>query len=157
MDIEIIDQPIRFHLHGLSSSVNSNCYGEVGCRLMDAMWTIVKQAMLMTTGINHWVYFSGNRMFVGIEVSDGQQAPIPEQLEPCEFELPRYSKHVHVGPYSGLLQKWQALRAELQARGQVVTMPSLEVYGHIPKGEDDSQPETTILMGLKPNAAPLVP
>ena len=105
MDIEIIDQPIRFHLHGLSSSVDNNCYGEVGCRLMDEMWAIVKQAKLKTTGINHWVYFAGDRMFVGIEVRDGEQAAIPEQLEPCECELTRYSKHVHVGPYHDLPQK----------------------------------------------------
>jgi effector-binding domain-containing protein len=154
MDIEIIDQPIRIHLHGLSSTVDNNCYGEVGCRLMDEMWGIVKQAGLKTTGINHWVYFPGNRMFVGIEVSDGQQAAIPEQLERCEFELPRYAKHVHVGPYQDLLQKWQALQAELQARRESVTMPSLEVYGHIPEVDDGSEPETTILMGLKPTASP---
>jgi len=156
MDIEIIDQPIRFHLHGLSSSVDNNCYGEVGCRLMDEMWTIVKQARLKTTGINHWVYFAANRMFVGIEVIDGQQAAIPEQLQPYEFELPRYAKHVHVGPYHDLPQKWQAIKAQLQARGQTVTMPSLEVYGHIPQGNDDSQPQTSILIGLKPTASPSV-
>jgi hypothetical protein len=100
------------------------------------------------------VYFAGDRMFVGIEVSDGEQAAIPVQLERCEFELPRYSKHVHVGPYQALLQTWQALRAELQARRESVTMPSLEVYGHMPQGDDDSEPETTILMGLKPTAPP---
>jgi hypothetical protein len=121
---------------------------------MDEMWAIVKQARLKTTGINHWVYFAGDRMFVGVEISDGQQAAIPEQLERCEFELPRYSKHVHVGPYQGLLQKWQALQAELQARRESVTMPSLEVYGHIPEVDDGSEPETTILMGLKPTASP---
>jgi effector-binding domain-containing protein len=153
MDLEIIDQPIRFHLHGLSSSVDNNGYGEVGCRLMDEMWTIVKQANLKTTGINHWVYFAGNRMFVGVEVADGEQAAIPERLEPYEIELTRYSKHVHVGPYDDLPQKWQALKAELSARGQSVTMPSLEVYGHSCEGDDDSEPETTILMGLKSNAS----
>ena len=152
MDIEIIDQSIRFHLHGLSSSVANNFYGEVGCRLMDEMWTIVKQAKLKTTGINHWVYFAGDRMFVGIEVRDGGQAAISEQLEPCECELTRYAKHVHIGPYHDLPKKWQALRAELSARGESVTMPSLEVYGHSCEGDDSSQPETTILMGLKPNA-----
>jgi hypothetical protein len=151
MDIEIIDRPIRFHLHGLSSSVENNCYGEVGCRLMDEMWSIVKQAKLKTTGINHWVYFACDRMFVGVEVRDCEQAAIPEQLEPCEFELARYSKYVHVGPYHELPQKWQALKAELSARGESVTMPSLEIYGHSCEG-DDSEPETTILMGLTPNA-----
>jgi effector-binding domain-containing protein len=112
---------------------------------MDQMWTIVKKAKLKTTGINHWVYFANGRMFVGIEVRDAEQAPIPEQLEPCECELTRYSKHVHVGPYHELPQKWQSLKAELSARGERVTMPSLEVYGHSCEGDDDSGAETTIL------------
>jgi predicted transcriptional regulator YdeE len=149
MEIEIIDQPIRFRLYGLSSSVGNCNYGEVGCRLMDEMWKVVKGAKLKTTGINHWVYFAGDRMFVAVEVSDAGQA-IPERLERCEFELPRYSKHVHIGPYSELPQKWQALNADLKARGETVTMPSLEVYGHSCEGADASKAETTILMQLKP-------
>ena len=153
MEIEIIDQPIRFHLHGLSSSVDNHRYGEVGCRLMNEMWTIMKQAKLKTTGINHWVYFADDRMFVGTEVRDGAQAAIPKQLELCEFELIRYSKHVHVGPYHELPQKWQALKADLSAHGESVTMPSLEVYGHSCEGDNDSEVETTILMGLEPQAS----
>ena len=123
MNIEIIDQPIRFHLHGLSSSVDNNCYGEVGCRLMDEMWKVVKEVKLETTGINHWVYFAGNRMFVGIEPRDGEQATVPEHFEPCECELTRYAKHVHVGPYHDLPQKWQALKAELSTRGRPSQRP----------------------------------
>src|SRR5215510_9610596 len=117
MDLEIIDQPIRFHLHGLSSSVENHRYGEVGCRLMDEMWKLVKQAKLKTTGINHWVYFADDRMFVGVEVKDPEQATIPEKLEPCECELPRYSKYVHKGAYHDLPEKWQDLRTELATRG----------------------------------------
>jgi hypothetical protein len=153
MNVEIVDQPIRFQLHGLSSSVDNNRYGEVGCRLMDEMWAIVKPSKLENAGINHWVYLPGDRMFVGVEVTNSDQAVIPEQLELCEFELPRYSKHVHVGPYHDLPQKWQALKAELAARGESVTMPSLEVYGHACEGEDGSKPETAILMGLSPKAS----
>ena len=120
---------------------------------MDEMWRIVKEAGLKTTGINHWVYFAGDRMFVGIEVADVGQAAVPEQLEPCECELPRYSKHVHVGPYHELPQKWQALKAELSARGESITMPSLEIYGHSCEGEDGSKAETTILIGLRPKGS----
>jgi hypothetical protein len=149
MEIEIVDKPIRFHLHGLTSSVDNHCYGEVGCRLMDAMWKVVKEAKLKSTGINHWVYLAGDRMFVGVEVRESDQATIPAQLELCECELPRYAKHVHVGPYQELPQKWQSLRAALSARGESITMPSLEVYGHSCEGADESQAETTILMGLK--------
>lgn len=150
MKIEIIDEPIRFRLYGRSAVVGDKSYGEVGCRLMDEMWKIVTDANLKTFGINHWVYFADDRMFVGVEVRDAEQATIPEQLEPCEFELPRYSKHLHIGLYHELPQKWQALKAELSARGETITMPSLEVYGHSCEGADESKAETTILTGLKP-------
>jgi hypothetical protein len=152
MDIEIIDRPIRYRLYGLSLSVSNQAYGEVGCRLMDEMWAIVKPSGLKTTGINHWVYFADDRMFVGVEVTGGDPGATAKPLEACEFELARYARHVHVGPYDKLFQKWQALKAELAALGESVTLPSLEVYGHIPECDDGSQPETTILMGLKRNA-----
>ncbi|MGO9462590.1 MAG: hypothetical protein ACLQIB_56105 [Isosphaeraceae bacterium] len=149
MDIEIIDQPIRFHLHGLSASVDKHRYGEVGCRMMDEMWKVVKDAKLKTTGINHWVYFADDQMFVGVEVRDAEQTTIPGQLELCDCELPRYSKHVHIGPYHELPEKWRSLKAALSGRGESITMPSLEVYGHSCEGKDESRAETTILLGLK--------
>ena len=153
MDFEIIDQPARFHLYGLSSSVDNEAYGEVGCRLMDEMWKIVSEAKLKTTGINHWVYFADDRMFVGVEVKDAEQATIPQQFEPCDCELARYAKHVHIGPYHELPQKWQSLKGQLSDRGETVTMPSLEVYGHSCEGDDDSKAKTTILLGLKSKEA----
>ena len=62
MDIEIVGEPIWFTLYGLSSAVESRRCGEVGLRLMNQMWRIVKEAKLATTGINHWVYFADDRM-----------------------------------------------------------------------------------------------
>lgn len=153
MDIEIVEQARQFRLHGLSSAVDNCRYGEVGCRLMDRMWQIVKEAELKTTGLNHWVYFADDRMFVGVEVRDAERAEIPDQLETIAFDLKRYAKHVHIGPYHQLPEKWQALKAELSARGETVTMPSLEVYGHSCEGADESEAETTILMGLRSKGA----
>jgi predicted transcriptional regulator YdeE len=147
MDVEIINQPIRFRLHGLSSRVENSAYGQVGCRLMDEMWRIVKHASLKTTGINHWVYFADVRMFVGVELIGTGQS-IPDPLELLEFELARYAKHLHVGLYQELPQKWQAVKSELAARGERITMPSLEVYGHSCESADPSLAETTILIGL---------
>jgi effector-binding domain-containing protein len=153
MQIEIINQPLRFRLLGLFSSVGNRSYGEVGCQLMDKLWRIVKAVGLKTTGTNHWAYIADDRMFVGVEVGDGQQVAIPESLETLECELARCAKHVHVGPYCELPEKWRALKAELTARGERVTMPSLEVYGHSCEGDDESKAETTILMGLSPKEA----
>jgi hypothetical protein len=86
-------------------------------------------------------------MFVGVELRDTNQVPITDQLESLEIELPRYMKHVHVGPYQALPQKWTALKAVLAARGEVIGSTSLEVYGH--HCDDPSKLETTILIGLQ--------
>lgn len=147
MNLEILDTPLRFELHGLSSEVEGERYGETGLRLMDAMWKIVAESGLRTTGVNHWVYLPDGRMFVGVEVAAPDRARVPEPLQPYAFELHRYLKHLHVGPYQALPQKWQSLKAELAARGETVKFPSLEIYGHVCE-DDSSEPETTILLGL---------
>ena len=90
-------------------------------------------------------------MFVGVELCSPHQGPMPAPLEPLGFELPRCLKHVHVGPYQALPQKWKALKAELVARGEVIGSPSLEVYGH--HCDDPAMSETTILIGLRVRSA----
>ena len=151
MEIEIIESPMRFHLHGVGGVVEGERYAEVGLRLMNEMWQTVKGAKIPTTGINHWVYLPDDRMFVGVELRTPQPVPTPATLEPLEFELPRYLKHVHVGPYRALPQKWKDVKAELAARGEVVGSPSLEVYGH--HCDDPAKLETTILIGLRAKPA----
>lgn len=147
MNIEILDEPVRFHLHGIAGVVDNEQYGEVGLRLMNEMWPVIKKAGIATTGINHWVYLPEGRMFVGVELRKPQQIPIPDRLESLEFELQRFMKHLHVGPYQALPQKWQALKAELAIRGEEIGSPSLEIYGH--HGDEPSQLETTIVIGLQ--------
>ena len=147
MKIEFIEEPIRFGLHGVAGVVEDERYGEVGFRLMNEMWPAVKGAGLRTTGINHWVYLPDGRMFVGVELRNPQPASTPSPLEPLEFELQRYMKHVHVGPYQALPQKWKELKAELAARGEIIGSPSLEIYGHY--CDDPSKLETTILIGIQ--------
>jgi hypothetical protein len=151
MEIEIVESPIRFHLYGVGGVVEGERYGEVGFRLMTEMWQTAKGAGVPTTGINHWVYLPDDRMFVGVELRSPQPSPASHPLELLEVELPRCLKHVHVGPYQALPQKWTALKAELSARGEVVGSPSLEVYGH--HCDDPSMLETTILIGLRAKPA----
>lgn len=146
MDFEINETSIRFRLHGLECAVEDERYGEFGLRLMNELWPLVKGTGIATTGINHWVYLPGGRLFVGVELRQPEPSSIPEGLLPLEFELPRSLRHVHVGPYQDLPQKWQTLMAELKQRGERISSPSLEVYGH---HCDDSLPETTILIGLQ--------
>lgn len=147
MQLEIIETPLRFYLHGLSGEVQNDRFAETGLRLMDQMWQVVKEKGIPNTGINHWVYLGGGRMFVGVELREVESALVANPLEPLEFVLPRYLKHLHVGPYQLLPQKWQALTAELAARGEKVQFPSLEVYGN--HCEDAAAQETTILLSLE--------
>jgi hypothetical protein len=150
MNIEILETPVRFRLHGIGGVVENERYAEVGLRLMNEMWQAVKGAGVPTTGINHWVYLPDGRMFVGVELRDPAPVPVPDPLEPLELELGRYARHVHVGPYQALPQTWAALKAELAARGEVIGSPSLEVYSH--HCDDPSKLETTILIGLRANS-----
>ena len=145
MQIDTIEEPLRFRLHGISGTVKNERFAEVGMGLMDAMWNTIKGAGTPTEGINHWVYLTNDRMFVGVVLRD--EGPVPAGLELLEFELRRSAKHLHVGPYQALPQKWYALMAELMARGEKVDSPSLEIYGH--HCDESSDPETTILIGLQ--------
>jgi hypothetical protein len=151
MKIEIIEAPISFHLHGVGGVVENERYGEVGLRLMNEMWQVVKAARIPTTGINHWVYLPDGKLFVGVEITNAQRITVPDQLESLEFELPRHMKHVHLGPYQALPEKWKQLKTELAARGESTGSPSLEVYGH--HCADPSKLETTILIGLQKKPA----
>lgn len=145
MNVEILDTPIQFHLHGLSAPVPNQDFAGVGMRLMGELWKSVKSSGARTSGINHWVYLTDGRMFVGVELSP--DATLPNSLEPLEFELRRYLKHLHIGPYQNLPAKWQALKAELASRGESINAPSLEIYGH--HGDDPAKLETMILIGLE--------
>jgi hypothetical protein len=147
MNTEIVETPVRFHLYGIGGNVENERYGEVGFRLMNEMWPVVKGAKIPTTGTNYWVYLPHGRMFVGVELRKPQPLSTPDPLEPLEFELKRYLKHVHIGPYQALPQKWKELKAERAARGEEMGSPSLEVYGH--HCDDPARLETTILIGLQ--------
>jgi len=47
MFIEIVGEPIRFQLYGKWSIVEDQRYGEVGLRLMNEMWKVVKDAKVL--------------------------------------------------------------------------------------------------------------
>lgn len=144
MPLDIHESPLHFSLHGRSGIVTDQRYAEVGMRLMNEMWQIVKNASIPNQGINHWVYLPQGRMFTGVELAPGTMAPA--NLESVEFQIDRYLKYIHIGPYHLLPQVWERLTAELTASGETMTLPSLEVYGH--HCEDEAKQETTVLIGL---------
>jgi len=151
MNYEIIEEPLRFRLHGIGGLIENERTREAGFRLMNPMWQAIKGAGIATTGLNHWVYLPAGNMFVGVELQNPQPVSVPAPLEARTFELPRHLRHVHVGPYQALPHKWAALKAELAARGEILGSPALEIYGH--HHDDPAQLETTILIGLQTKAA----
>lgn len=146
MEFTIVEKPKHFLLFGKSSAVENHAYGQVGIKLMDELWKIVKQASAANTGINHWVYLPNGRMFTGVELLS--PTTVPEGLERLEFEIPRYLTHLHVGPYQNLPEKWQMLKEKLAAQNETMGPHSLEVYGH--HCDDPNKLETTIVIGLLP-------
>lgn len=151
MNVEIVDVPIWFDLYGMAGTVDDEQYAIVGMSLMNEMWQMIKSARIQTAGINHWVYLPKGRMFTGVELRGNQTPAVSNGLERLTFELSRYARHVHVGPYQGLPRKWKDLQAELVARGEIIGTPSLEVYGH--HCVEPSALETTILICLKAKPA----
>ena len=147
MQIEMIDEPVRFELVGFGGVAENAQYAPVGLRLMNAMWNVVKQHQIPTTGINHWVYLQDGRMFVGVALSEPYDGAALERLESLSFELPRHAKHLHVGPYQELPRKWKDLLTELKTAGVKFGEISLEIYGH--HCDDPAKLETTILIGLQ--------
>lgn len=147
MQYEILTTPHQFTLHGKSSAVAEGCYGEVGFKLMNEMWRIFKEAKTPNKGLNHWVYLPDGRMFSGVELEPS--VTTPKELESLSFELSRYLKHVHIGPYQLLPEKWKSLKAEIAARGDTIGDYSLEIYGH--HCADPAKAETTILISLVSN------
>ena len=124
MEIDIIETPIRFHFYGLSSSVPNSSFGEVGMKLMNEMWRIVKDSQAGTTGINHWVYLPNSMIFTGVELKE----PITDvgSLETLEVFLDRYVKYLHVGPYSTLGAIWLQLMEELKHATKNHNIPILK-------------------------------
>lgn len=48
MSIAIVEEPLRFRLHGIGGVVENERCAEVGFRLMNQLWQIVKGAAIPT-------------------------------------------------------------------------------------------------------------
>ena len=146
MKSEILTAPFSADLVGFSSHVADGCYGEVGRRLMDAMWKEIRDRKLSHKGINHWVYLPDGMMFTGVELSEATDDIGP--MERLRIGLKRHAKYLHIGPYTKLYEAWTSVKKELTDAGESLASPSLEIYGHW--CEDEAKLETTILISLEP-------
>ena len=61
--------------------------------------------------------------------------------------LGRYAYFKHIGPYNRIKESGQKMTAELAKRGLVVTLPSVEIYGHWTG--DENTAVTELFMSLK--------
>lgn len=149
MKFEIVDDPFHVELVGKRGAVENHRYGEVGRRLMDAMWSEVRRLKLPNVGLNHWVYLPNHELFTGVELSP--PAADIGSLDALRVDVGRRLQHVHRGPYTELPAVWKSLFDELKASGEKSISPGLEIYGHWT--DDTTQLTTTILIALAARGA----
>ena len=148
MQFEIIEQPFAVELIGLQGKVEAKCFGETGRRLMDAMWKEIRERSIENNGINHWVYPSPDELFTGVELVS--RPAKTGSLAIRRFELARYARYLHRGPYDLLPGVWKQLSEALAERGERRVGPDMEIYGHW--ADDPAELETTILISVSPAA-----
>lgn len=129
MKIETVESPFQVSLVGKSGEVAGKCYGDVGKKLMDAMWAEVAERGIETHGINHWVYLPDDRMFTGMEPKGA--CDDLGSLETMELTLSRYMRHLHVGPYTELPGVWGTIMKRIEDDGETCSFPSIEIYNSV--------------------------
>ncbi|TVY08856.1 GyrI-like domain-containing protein [Paenibacillus cremeus] len=146
MEPFVFDHNKTFTLYGFSKRHEdpSKPYSATMFELMDKLWGEVRSKGLSHKGINHVVYDLDQVVFAGIELTDAPQDD--SQLERREVVLEKYAYCKHIGPYSQLGQTYERIQSAIQAAGEQVKAPSLEVYGHW--NADESKLETEIYFQL---------
>jgi hypothetical protein len=145
MNIEIIDKPLRYTLHGFSGTALNKDYAGTAFKLMDKMWKVVKSNNLKNKGLNIWAYEQNESVFSGVELTE-----IPNQnfgLEQKTVILLKYAYYKHIGPYHLIKQSGKNMTDDLKSRGYETTLPHIEIYGHWTN--DESKLETELLFCLK--------
>jgi len=145
MNVEIINEPLRLHMHGFSGIAINKDYSGTAFKLMDRMWQTVKANNLKNKGLNIWVYEQGERVFAGVELNE-----IPGQetgLEQKTVTLLKYAHYKHIGSYHLIKQAGKNMTDELKSKGYETVLPYIEIYGHWTN--DETKIETLLLMALK--------
>ncbi|TFG72588.1 MAG: hypothetical protein E4H27_02345 [Anaerolineales bacterium] len=143
MQATIIADSLVLTLYGFVGQVADHNYSMVGKQLMDAMWKEIALRRLAHKGINHWVYESEDRLFVGVELD---KIPDRTDLICKEIVIPQYAYWKHVGDYSTLGAAYEAIYTDLRSKGVQHVYPHLEIYGHWT--DDTSQLETELIISI---------
>jgi hypothetical protein len=146
MDIQTITSPLQLTIFGFGGIASNKDYAGTAFRLSGRMWEVIKTHGIKNEGKNIWVYEPGDYVFAGVEIT----APVPGNmfgLEEKKIDLKKYAYYKHVGPYQLIKQAGQAMVSQLAAEGHVVTLPSIEIYGHW--SADETKSETELIMSLQ--------
>jgi effector-binding domain-containing protein len=142
----ILNETKTFTLFGFSKlHVQNKTYSNTMFDLMNQVWEEVKNKKLSHKGINHVVYEFDHMMFVGIELNTP-----PEEdtlLEKKIVNLEKYAYCKHVGLYSDLDKSYKKIHSVIEASGEQMQSPQMEIYGHW--NEDETKLETEIIFNLK--------
>jgi hypothetical protein len=142
MNVQIIHEPLTFHLHGFSGTAANKNYAKTAFVLSGKLWQTVRANNLKNKGINIWAYEPGELVFAGVELDGGNQEK--RELEEKTIQLVRYAYYKHVGQYSLLHQAGDEMRTELRRQGFEPTLPYIEKYGHWQS--DETKLETELFM-----------
>ena len=145
MDIDIVTKPLVLSLHGITGPVVNYDYAGAGVALMDTLWKEVADKALQTAGINHWVYDDAQSIFTAVVLT--ADPPAECVLTHRNLVLRQYAYWKHIGPYSELVNVYDAISDELEARDLRPCHPFVDIYGHW--NEDESKLETEIHIGLE--------
>jgi hypothetical protein len=145
MNLQILHEPISFHLYGCSGRATNNNYTETAFTLSGKMWQVVKAQDLKNKGMNVWAYEPGEAVFAGVELED--TPPQGTGLEEKTIHLVKYAHYKHIGSYKLLQQIGAQMREGILERGFEIMLPYVEVYGHWQS--DETRLETELFMCLK--------
>jgi effector-binding domain-containing protein len=131
-------------LYGYSGEAVNRDWANTGMALMNKMFKEVAAHGLATNGTVVWGYWQGNMMMAGVELPGS--LPGGTDLEQRSFELPRYVRIKHIGPYNQIPETFTKAQEYFKNEGIAVGLPYLELYGHW--NEDPSKLETDLLWTL---------
>jgi hypothetical protein len=144
MNVEIINQPFRLEIYGISGVVTNQDHSGTAFRLSGKMWQVVKSNNIKNKGLNVWVYEPNDKVFTGVELDETPKQDIG--LEQKCISLQKYAYYKHVGPYNLIKKAGQAMTDVLKQRGFKTDLPYIEIYGHWTN--DETKLETELLMSL---------
>lgn len=142
MSVEIRENLV-LQLHGCSGTASNKDYAATAFRLMDKMWSAVKQNAVKNKGLNIHIYGANDEVFAGVELLS---EPGECGLEARTVSLVRYAYFKHTGPYRLIREAGTDMRSSLKAKGLRTGFPYIEIYGHWTS--DESKLETELLMNL---------